>query len=46
MYLPRPAFNADAKPLEIKRYMVSLVEAIEAELTKLEEKGSLTDSEN
>ena len=40
MYLPRPAFNADAKPLEIKRYMVTLVEAIEAKLNRLEENNN------
>lgn len=40
MYLPRPGFGADATPAEIKRYLVTLAEAIEKELMKLEEQTS------
>lgn len=46
MYLPRPNFSNNATPAEIKRYLVMVVETIEKELTKLEEKASLTDSES
>ena len=37
MYLPRPIFGNDASAAEIKRYLVTLVEAIEKEMMKQEE---------
>lgn len=37
MNLPKPSFNANATPLEIKRYLVQLVEEIERQAADKEE---------
>ena len=40
MYLPRPNFNDNASAAEVKRYLVMLVEEIERELERLEDKSN------
>lgn len=37
MNLPKPSFNLNATPLEIKRYLVALVEEIEHKLDEKKE---------
>ena len=40
MYIPRPNFTNNASVAEIKRYLLTVVEEIERELERLEEKVS------
>lgn len=40
MYIPRPNFDNNASVAEIKRYLVMVVEEIEREFKKLEEKAN------
>lgn len=37
MNLPKPDFNLNATPLEIKRYLVTLVEEIERQIEQAKE---------